>query len=271
MGDLMGDVGFTRNISTTSGGFHKWAPKWMMKKTVTWGDLRFPIYRNHCRHHVEGGFLEGNGPLPWTSNLGELPEDMWRDIAGLRAENNDLKDDLGDAKKALRQAEETSRNALERAEVAEEKVKSSGQDEVKQLREDRKITDFFGDFPMKVRGYKGFNILGQLVVKMVVNSRKIDIWIWRGDNPWRNWKKGKRRRCNWNRMLQSYNISTRNLRLFALPCSGQKILRRKRWSRGRRNLPGSMRRSCACGKRVKSLLVETCFMGIQPIQRWHPQ
>lgn len=126
--------------------------------------------------------MEGNGALPWTSNLGcwafaarARPEDMWRDIAGLRAENNDLKDDLGDAKKALRQAEETSRNALERAEVAEEKVKSSGQDEVKQLREDRKITDFFGDFPMRVRGYKGFNILGQLVVKMVANSRKVDI------------------------------------------------------------------------------------------------
>ena len=82
------------------------------------------------------------GPL-----LGSSAQDMWRDIAGLRAENNDLKDDLGDAKKALRQAEETSRNALERAEVAEEKVKSSGQDEVKQLREDRKITDFNRDFP----------------------------------------------------------------------------------------------------------------------------
>lgn len=32
-------------------------------------------------------------------------EDMWRDIAGLRAENNDLKDDLLEAKKAQRQAE----------------------------------------------------------------------------------------------------------------------------------------------------------------------
>ena len=102
--------------------------------------------------------------LKWTSAEQLRPvEDMWRDIAGLRAENNDLKDDLGDAKKALRQAEETSRNALERAEVAEEKVKSSGQDEVKQLREDRKITDF-QRFSMRVR-VKG-STLGQLVVKM---------------------------------------------------------------------------------------------------------
>ena len=131
----MGDVGFIKNMSTTSGVFHKWAPKWMMEKTVTWGDLRFPI------ETIEQIPLR-EGPL-----LGSSAQDMWRDIAGLRAENNDLKDDLGDAKKALRQAEETSRNALERAEVAEEKVKSSGQDEVKQLREDRKITDFNRDFP----------------------------------------------------------------------------------------------------------------------------
>ena len=68
-------------------------------------------------------------------------------MAGLRAENNDLKDDLGDAKKALRQAEETGRSALERAEVAEEKLKSSGQDEGKQLREDRKITFFSRGVP----------------------------------------------------------------------------------------------------------------------------
>lgn len=91
---------------------------------------------------------------------------MWRDLAGLRAENNDLKDDLGDAKKALRQAEDSSRQAMERAESAEEKVKemTSG-DEVKQLRED---TEFLGilheglEFRVESEGLT----LGQFLVKI---------------------------------------------------------------------------------------------------------
>ncbi|CAJ1344288.1 unnamed protein product [Effrenium voratum] len=52
--------------------------------------------------------------------------DKWRDIAGLRAENNDLKDDLSDAKKALRQAEEAAKQALDRSQTVEEELKASG-------------------------------------------------------------------------------------------------------------------------------------------------
>eukprot|EP00434_Breviolum_minutum_P012444 symbB.v1.2.010962.t1/scaffold727.1/size198231/7 len=63
---------------------------------------------------------------------------MWRDVAGLRAENNDLKDDLGDAKKALRQSEDSTRRALERAEAMEEQVNSNGQDELKRLSDELK-------------------------------------------------------------------------------------------------------------------------------------
>ncbi len=63
---------------------------------------------------------------------------MWRDIAGLRAENNDLKDDLGDAKKALRQSEDSTRRSLERAEAMEEQVNSNGQDELKRLSDELK-------------------------------------------------------------------------------------------------------------------------------------
>ncbi|CAK9090125.1 unnamed protein product [Durusdinium trenchii] len=55
--------------------------------------------------------------------------DMWRDVAGLRAENNDLKDDLGELKKSLRQAEEAHRQAVNRADVAEEELKANGQGE----------------------------------------------------------------------------------------------------------------------------------------------
>ena len=62
---------------------------------------------------------------------------MWRDIAGLRAENHDLKDDLGDAKKALKVAE-GSRKAMERAESAEEQLKHGGQDELKRLTDELK-------------------------------------------------------------------------------------------------------------------------------------
>ena len=63
---------------------------------------------------------------------------MWRDVAGLRAENNDLKDDLGDTKKALRQSEDSTRRALERAEAMEEQVNSNGQDELKRLSDELK-------------------------------------------------------------------------------------------------------------------------------------
>ena len=131
-------------------------PKMVRKDSntaVIWGSHRFPKIPQKPQNRCPPG------PRP-------RPEDMWRDLAGLRAENNDLKDDLGDAKKALRQAEDSSRQAMERAESAEEKVKemTSG-DEVKQLRED---TEFLGilheglEFRVESEGLT----LGQFLVKI---------------------------------------------------------------------------------------------------------
>ena len=132
---------------------------------------------------------------------------MWRDIAGLRAENNDLKDDLGDAKKALRQSEDSTRRSLERAEAMEEQVNSNGQDELKRLSDELKEREARCD---RLHSFQRFCFVFSSLWRAQIGVLFFFQRFFCCNQP------RKILRSNWKQMLQSFNIIMSSLRVFVL-------------------------------------------------------